>query len=199
MQLQFDATQYNPQQGPSALPVSDSQGWPVRIVASEAKPTKDGKGGYLELTLEIIDGQFKGTRGADRLNIWNQFQEAVDIAFRRLSAYCHVIGKYRIGQSEELHNQPFRVVVRQQKNNPEYTEIYTILDINGNPPGKAGALAAAPQPAAWQAAPAQETPAAWQAPQGAAPVTAPQPDNPVSSGPWQAGGEKPPATAPWNK
>jgi hypothetical protein len=208
MQFDFDATQYDPTQQPSALPVSDSKGWPVIIIASQPKPTKDSApenpAWFLELMLQIIDGPYKGVTGADRLNLCNANQEAVDIAYKRLSAYCHVLGKYRIGRTEELHNQPLRVIVEQQKKNPEYTQITKILDINGNEPHKAGQgpapAATAPAPGNWQGQP-QQTAGAPQPQWGppAPPASAPA-DQPASvTTPWAAGAASPPVQAPWNK
>ena len=192
MNLQFDATTVSPQAAPQALPISDSTGWLSRIVASEAKPTKDStpenKSGFLELTLEIIDGPFKGLKGCDRLNIWNASQVAVDIAYSRLSAYCHVTGKYKINVTEELHGIPLRICVRQQKGSDTYTEIYAVKDANGNDPGKSGP-ATAPQPTGF-GAPAQ-----------AAPAAIPVAEQPAS-GPWSGGDTAaspgPGPVAPWN-
>ena len=198
----FDATKFDPQQGPTALPISDSNGWPVIIIATTMKPTRDSQPdnpqSFLEIMLEIIDGPFKGVRGADRLNLMNDSQEAVDIAYRRLSAYCHVLGKYRINQTEELHNQPLRVVVSQQKKHPEYVEISRILDINGNEPHKAGQGPPAAQAGAWTA-PKENTPVptggtgAWTQPADKTAV-----DPAPASGSWQPSSEAP-KTAPWNK
>jgi hypothetical protein len=43
----------------------------AHIVDSEVKPTKDGRGKYLQLEWEILDGEYKGRKIWDRLNIVN--------------------------------------------------------------------------------------------------------------------------------
>ncbi|HBG28369.1 MAG TPA: hypothetical protein DDX75_14880, partial [Phycisphaerales bacterium] len=47
------------------------------IVNSEMKPTKDGKGNYLELQFEIIDGEYKGRLLWSRLCLENHNDTAV--------------------------------------------------------------------------------------------------------------------------
>ena len=59
------------------------------IVESEEKPTKAMTGSYLQLGLEIVEGQYAGRKLIDRLNLNNPNQIAVDIAQRTLSAICH--------------------------------------------------------------------------------------------------------------
>jgi len=172
----FDATKIEPATiGGNQLPVSDKLGHPVIISASEMKETqaKDGQG-YLELTLMIIEGEFKGAEGAYRLNIFNKNEKAQEIAHRQLSAICHATGVFQVTDSAALHNRPFRAVVGLQKD-PEaqakgFTEVKGILTINGDQPGKQGASAPPPAPAATPTpAPVaqQAPPAAWTAPAAA--------------------------------
>jgi hypothetical protein len=128
---------------------------PVVIVASELKPTKDTTGGYLALTLEAIDGPAKGVQMVDRLNLHNKSAEAVRIANQQLSAYCHVIGVFAFNATEELHGKPFVVETKVRSDNANQTEIAALFDINGNPPGHAGAGApAGGGNTAWGGAPA---------------------------------------------
>jgi len=207
----FDARQFSPEQG--GIPA----GWyNVIIKHSEAKAANSGNGGYLRLTLEIIDGEQKGREIGDNLNLWNQgekAQQVIDIALRRLSSYCHVTGQYIIQNEEqphELHGKPFRVQIGPQKGNETYSEVKAMQDITGNAPGKSGAAAPAPTGAqgGWGAqqvaAPLQPAPAAtpalaangWgqqQPQQQAAPAFAPQPAQNAAQG-W--GGAQPAAPAP---
>lgn len=141
-QLNFDARNVDPAQAPQMLPVSDGNGHAVVIVGSQVQPTKGNDGGFLKFDLKIIDGPFVGMGGAWRLNLYNQNQQAVEIAQRQLSAVCHVTGQYVIQDTQQLHNIPFRVLVRLQKKakaeDPDYTEVYACKDINGNEPGQSG-------------------------------------------------------------
>jgi hypothetical protein len=190
-QLNFNAHAVDPSQPMSFLPVSDPNGHLVIIIASEMKAAKSNpeKNGFLELTLQIIDGQHKGETGAYRLNLFNESAQAVDIASRQLSAICHVTGQMMIAESSQLHNIPFRAIVALQKKtsptDPDYTEIKGVLDINGNKPAKPGSA----PPAQPTQAPAPTTaPAPW-------PTSAPQ----QPSGFAQPGAPTvaPTAKAPW--
>ncbi len=117
-QLQFNATNIEPQSSFEPLPTGD---YPVIIKDSEMKPTKNGLGSYLELTLEVIDGNAKGRLVWDRLNLENQNHVAVEIAQKQLSAICHAIGKLNIADSSELHNIPLvaKVAYREAKDGYE--------------------------------------------------------------------------------
>lgn len=112
---------------------------PVTITASSLKPTQDNTGGYIELTLTAIDGPHKGMAAIDRLNMHNKNPKAVEIANKQLAAYCAVTGTPAFNDTNELHNKPFVVEMRPQKDNPQYTEVGALFDMNGNEPGKAGA------------------------------------------------------------
>lgn len=141
----FNAQQYDPTQGVGSLPIGKH---PVIVESSEVKANKANDGGYLQLNLRIIDGPQQGTTGAYRLNLYHSNQQTVEIAHRQLSAICHVIGVFQVTDSSQLHNLPFLVEVGPQKNDPAYTEVKKVYDMNGNEPGKAGQGAAPAQPQA---------------------------------------------------
>lgn len=192
----FNAQTVDPSQGVGGLPIGKH---PVVVDSSEVKPNKENNGGYLQLNLKIIDGPQTGTVGAYRLNLYHSNQQTVEIAHRQLSAVCHVTGVFMLQDSAQLHNIPFIVEVGPQKNDPQYTEVKKVFDINGNEPGKAGQGQAPAQPAA--AAPQgfgqqpaqQQAPAAWGAPQGQqAPQAAPQGNAPA----WGQQPAQAPAAAP---
>jgi hypothetical protein len=138
----FNANNYDPTQGVGGLPIGRH---PVVICASEIKGTKDNSGGFLQLDLRIIDGPQQGTVGAYRLNLYNSSQQAVDIANKQMSAVCHVTGVFNVTDSQQLHDIPFIVEVGPQKNDPQYTEVKKVFDINGNEPGKGGQQQQQPQ------------------------------------------------------
>uniref|UniRef100_A0AAU7YTV8 SsDNA binding protein n=1 Tax=Stenotrophomonas phage vB_SmaS_QH3 TaxID=3229738 RepID=A0AAU7YTV8_9CAUD len=139
----FNAQQYDPTQGVGSLPIGKH---PVIVESSEVKANKANDGGYLQLNLRIIDGPQAGTTGAYRLNLYHTNQQTVEIAHRQLSAICHVVGVFMVQDSSQLHNLPFLVEVGPQKNDPAYTEVKKVYDMNGNEPGKAGQGAAPAQP-----------------------------------------------------
>lgn len=139
----FNAQQYDPTQGVGSLPIGKH---PVIVETSEVKANKANDGGYLQLNLRIIGGPQAGTTGAYRLNLYHTNQQTVEIAHRQLSAVCHVIGVFQINDSSQLHGIPFLIEVGPQKNDPQYTEVKKVFDMNGNEPGKAGQGAAPAQP-----------------------------------------------------
>ena len=151
----FNAQQHQPRYGGGggglpAGPNGENVKYKVIIETSAQEPTKSGGGGFLALGLKCIEGPCAGIQHTDRLNLHNSNPETVRIANEQLSAYCHVTGVYQFQDTAQLHNIPFIVEIGKQKNNPEYTEVKTLFDVNGNDPGKAGAgpqvQQSAPQP-----------------------------------------------------
>jgi hypothetical protein len=115
-QQPFDANQVKPQEVFDPLP--DGY-YNARVINSEAKPTKDNESGYLALELEVIDGEYKGRKLFDNLNLWNKSAQATEIAQRQLSAYCHATGVIVINDSTQLHGIPVKVKVG-TKSDPGY-------------------------------------------------------------------------------
>jgi len=104
----FDATKVEPAQAPKPVPSGE---YVAQVVKSELKPTKAGNGRYLELSIQIMDGPYKGRMLWDRLNIDNPNETAVLIAQQQLSALCHAVGVMQPRDSVQLHNLPFMVRV----------------------------------------------------------------------------------------
>lgn len=140
----FDASQVPEQQEFSALPEGQ---YVVIATASEEKVTKAGTGKYLQITFEVLDGQFKGRKLWARLNLWNPNQTAKDIAQRELGAICRAVGVIRPNDSAELHNKPMTITVKvelddRQRQNNAITK-YEALS-GGAPVPMAAAAQAAP-------------------------------------------------------
>ena len=85
------------------------------ITASEMKPTKTGNGTFLELTFQVIEGQYKNRMLWSRLNLDNPNAQAVQIAQAELSAICRAVGVTTPKDSIELHNLPLLVTVKVKK------------------------------------------------------------------------------------
>jgi hypothetical protein len=85
------------------------------IVETDLKPTQSGNGNYLELTFEILEGQYKGRKVWARLNLDNPSEQAVKIARSELSAICRAVGVMTPNDSVELHNLPLVITVRCKK------------------------------------------------------------------------------------
>jgi hypothetical protein len=149
----FDANQVKPNESFEALPA----GWyNARIIGSEAKPTKDNLSGYLQFELEIIDGEYRGRKIFDRLNLWNKGpngEKTCEIAHRQLSAYCHATGVFILQASEQLHGIPVKIKLAVRPASEGYDAqndvkaVKHIQDATSAPAGNSfAAPAAAPAP-----------------------------------------------------
>ena len=141
----FNAATVEPTAAYDVLPADK---YLAMAIASELKPTKTGSGEYLQLTFEVIDGQFKGRKIFDRLNIRNSNKTAEDIAQRALSALCHAVGVIELDDSDQLHDKPVVLDVAIDPAKGEYAasnRVKGYLAANGQAPApRAAAPAAAP-------------------------------------------------------
>ncbi len=78
----------------------------LQVADSELKEKSNGDCG-LNLTLEVVEGEFQGRKLWDYLNIRHSSAQAQAIAQRRLADYCLATGAGTIRDSEELHFRPF--------------------------------------------------------------------------------------------
>ena len=81
--------------------------YPMRVINSEMKETKDGTGQMLVLEMDITDGPSAGRKHWERFNLVNKNPQAVEIAQRSLAQLCLAVGKVAVEDSEELHMLPF--------------------------------------------------------------------------------------------
>ena len=184
--LAFDANQVDPTDQFEALPAGD---YPVIIVDSEMKPTRDNRGQYLQLTLEVIDGPYKGRKMWDRLNLNNPNQQAVEIAQRQLSQICHAVGVLQVNDSLELHDKPLVARVKVRPASGQFSESNEVSQYKPISQGQVNQPASG-QPAANQAPPSQQQtmPHTGGGQPGGQPAAAPQ--QPVQGG--NAAGSVPP-------
>ena len=165
---------------PSNFDVFPAGKYLAQIVASEMRPTKDGRGQYLFLELDILEGPFAGRKLFDRLNLVNDNPDTVDIATRTLSSICRATGQMQVKDSEQLHLIPLIADVRVRPPKGQYGESNSIRYLPRN-------AAAAPTPAT-------RTPAGYAAPASAPATTAtPQPARPAAPAAPAAGG------LPWQR
>lgn len=142
----FDATNVEPNAGFDPIPAGK---YLAAITASEMKPTKNGKGEYLELEMEVLEGPFKGRKLWDRLTLRHPNEKTVQIAKGTLSSICRAVGVMAPRDSVELHNLPLVASVgcKKREDNGEITNTvkgYAKRD---------GAAPARPAPAATGSAP----------------------------------------------
>jgi hypothetical protein len=106
--LNFNAYEVEPQESFEPIPA----GWyKVMITDSEMKDTKNGNGRYLQLRLDVIEGEHENRVLFERLNLENPNQTAVDIAQRTLSAICRAVGVMQPEDSSDLHDRPLMAKV----------------------------------------------------------------------------------------
>ena len=108
----FDANDVEPTTTFDPLPAGK---YLAAITASEMKATKAGDGSYLELTLTVLEGEYKNRTLWARLNLDNPNAMAVKIARSELSAICRAVGVMQPRDSVELHNLPLLVTVKVKK------------------------------------------------------------------------------------
>ena len=116
--LDFNAANFEPSAPLEAVP--DGY-YNCKLAGTEIKETKNGNGKYLMLTLDIVDGEYKGRKLFDRLNLWNQNAQAVEIASKTMSAICHAVGLLQVRNHEDLRGKNLAVKVI-KTNDPSYGE-----------------------------------------------------------------------------
>jgi len=155
----FDANEIDPYSRPAPVPADK---YVVVIVGSEMKTTKDMTGSYLQLELDIQEGQFAGRKIIDRLNLNNSNQQAVEIAQRTLSQICHAVNVLSVNDSEQLHGRRMVADVRIEPGRGQYGDnnrVFAYHPIDGSAPaGNVAQTTAGPKPgnAAQPKAPAQK-------------------------------------------
>jgi len=132
--LNFNANDVDPNVGFEPIPAGK---YLAVITASQMKPTKNGKGEYLELEFEIIEGPYKGRKIWDRLTLVHPNEQTVQIARGTLSAICHAVNVMAPKDSIELHNLPLvaGVGIKKREDTGEPTNVvkgYSKRDAGGS-------------------------------------------------------------------
>jgi len=174
LHYEFDANTVEPNAPREIIPAGD---YIAQIVKSEFVSTKSGNGKQLVLELEVLDGEHRGRRVWDRLNLDNPNAQTVEIAQRTLSAICHATGVLRVSDTEVLHFKPMvvKVTVKPKGLDKQGIEREASNEVKGYSP--ATGAGSAPRPQAQQSRPQQS------APQQSRPAPTAQPVTP----PWRRG------------
>jgi len=125
----------------------------AHIVESDVQPLKSGNGEGLKLTFEVIDGQFKGRKVYENLNIRHTSEDTQRIAQSQLSALCHAVNVIKLMDTAALHFKPVRINVTVREAVGQYKASNNIKGYEAVG-GGINAPAAAPSPA-----PVADTPA----------------------------------------
>lgn len=104
--LGYDTASYEPDAPLEAIPPGD---YMLAVKDSEMKESKkDRDNQYLQVTIEVIDGEYQGRLIFDRFNIINKNTVAEEIGRKQLAALCEAaLNKRDIKDSNELHFRPF--------------------------------------------------------------------------------------------
>jgi len=134
----FDATTVEPNAGFDPIPAGK---YVCVVTNSEMKPTRAGDGEYLQLELEVIEGEHKGRRLWDRLVLKHPNPTTVQIAKGTLSALCRAVNVLQPKDSVELHNLPVKVSVGVKRRDDNGELANTIKGYSGR--GSAGSVTTA--------------------------------------------------------
>jgi hypothetical protein len=109
----FDANAKENQKPFNGLPTGE---YPVVMVKSEKKATKDGTGHYLECEFKVVSGECQNKSLFHKFNLWlrpsavdkekaEKTEKAVQIARGQFSELCRAVGVETPRDSSELHNK----------------------------------------------------------------------------------------------
>lgn len=118
--------QGNPNDAKEGFEIVPAGEYVAVVTNSEVKEVKKNTGKYLKLEWEIVDGPMKKRKIFENLNLWNQNQQAVEIARKAMNAICVAIGKPEgVNDSSEIHNKPIiiKVTVKPDQNGEDSNNI----------------------------------------------------------------------------
>lgn len=155
--LNFDASQVAPKSSFAPIPAGT---YLAHITESDVAPLKSGKGTGLKLTFEILDGQFKGRKLWENLNIQHTNPDTQKYAQQDLSAICHATGNIKLTETSALHFKPVKIKVTIRPASGGYDEGNAIKGYENASGAKPAAFSAPAAPAANAPAAAPSAPAA---------------------------------------
>jgi hypothetical protein len=144
-QFNFDASQVAPQASTGPLPAGV---YLAHIVESDVQPLKSGNGKGLKLTFEVIDGQFKGRKVWENLNIQHTNEDTQRIAQSQFSALCHAVNVIKVMDTAALHFKPVRISVTVREAQGQYKANNNIKGYEAAGSAPATAPTPAPTPVA---------------------------------------------------
>jgi hypothetical protein len=110
----FDATTVEPVNDFDPIPAGK---YLAVITASQFKENKNKTGQYLELTFQILEGDYKNRLLWARLCLSHPNQTTAKFARGYLAAICQAVGVLTPQDSAELHNLPLVINVAVKKRN----------------------------------------------------------------------------------
>lgn len=125
----------------------------VIVLDSVIKATKAGTGHYIELTMQVIEGQYAGRRHWERLNVSNPNKQAEDIAMARLQSICQAVGVPNMKDTGELHDKPLSVTLdidRKDETRNRLVSVQSAGWADTSQPAPAKAAVQAPSKKPWE-------------------------------------------------
>lgn len=116
--FQFDVSTIDPYVGGGEpLPTGT---YPMAISAMECVPnTKAETGHNLKMTYTVIEGEFKGRKVFENLNLWHKTSsQAVEIAWKHLSSIGRAVGVMQGNDLTVLANKPMLVDISLEPGTP---------------------------------------------------------------------------------
>lgn len=107
--LNFNANDVDPSSGSGAMPAGDYE---LHVIEANLKPNSKGSGQLLELTFEVLSGEFSKRKVWERLNIVHENPTAQKIGQENLSAICRAIGQMEISETDDLLWKPFYAALK---------------------------------------------------------------------------------------
>ena len=120
----------------------------VIIVNSELKDNRAGNGKFLEISYQIIEGQFIGKTVKDRINVMNPSETALRIGLSQLKKICDAVGhKGQLKDSCQLHGKlmAIKVSIEEFESNKEPGKMLQSNRVESRMPKQS---AASPSPSA---------------------------------------------------
>jgi len=93
------------------------------ITSSDVKETKAGNGRYVELVIEITDGNFARRKIWDRLNVDHADTETEKRARGQLRSVSDACGISQLQSTEQLHDIPFKLSLEIDRRDPTRNKV----------------------------------------------------------------------------
>lgn len=139
MKLNFRLSDINPDANQDQTESLPRAWYKCVIIREESKRNSKNTGSFLQFTLKVIEGDYRGTEVFDTLNIDNPNPVAVKLAGQRLAAYSWVtLGHANESDTMNFQDTQFFAEIGPQKDNEKYSRIYALKDVNGKDPGQQG-------------------------------------------------------------
>lgn len=146
--FQFDAATHVAPPAPSRDPLPRGM-YQVMVIGSDIKQTQAGTGHFIELTLQVVDGEYTGRRVWDRLNVSNPNKTAEEIAKRALQELCLAVNVNNLTDTEQLHDKPVLAEIDIDRKDPSRNRVMGYAALSAAAPSAPAARpAVAPSPSA---------------------------------------------------